>query len=356
MTGTVNGPLAPPRGWDEPRVEQVRPDIWSIPVLWPGSALRYTLAYLVSGDRGATLVDTGWPTAAGWDSLASGIRLTGHDVTDIRHVLVTHAHPDHLGMAGRVREASGALVAMHPAEAEAVHGLRRAGPLPSMAAWLRARGFPAAEADEILQVIGGSDGWKSWQAEPDALIGDGSLPVAGLALRAIWTPGHTPGHLCFHDEERDLLLTGDHVLPKISPHVAHDQDPGQGDGGPDPLGDYLASLDMLTRYDPAAVLPAHEFRFAGLGARLTALLAHHRARLAEIEQVAAREPGASTWSIAGLLAWSRGWERTRGMQRRAAVSETLAHLVHLSRQGRVVNASEAVDAWRPGPRVSGDHG
>jgi glyoxylase-like metal-dependent hydrolase (beta-lactamase superfamily II) len=360
MADTVNGPLtARPDSRGDLPAEQVRPGIWSIPVPWPGSALRYTLAYLVSGDAGAALVDTGWPTDAGWDSLARGIRATGHDVTDIRHVLVTHAHPDHLGLADRVREASGALVGMHPAEAESVRGLRRAGPGTRVAGWLRARGFPAAEVAEITQLIGDSGAWKTWSAAPDTLIEDGSLPAAGLALRAVLTPGHTPGHLCFYDEDRDLLLTGDHVLPRISPHIAHDGDPVEASagessaGGPDPLGDYLASLEGLRRYSPAEVLPAHEFRFTRLGGRLAALLAHHRARLAEIGRAVAGAPGASTWQIAELLPWSRGWERTRNMQRRAAVSETLAHLVHLSRQGLAVNDGQAVDSWRPGPRAAG---
>lgn len=331
---------------------EIRPGIWSLPVIWPGSALGYTLAYLVSHDGGGTLVDTGWPSETGWETLVSGIRLTGHDLADIRHVLVTHAHPDHLGIAARVREVSGALVGMHPADAESVRSLRQAGPASWMAPWMRARGAPPDEVAEIVAVLSGGSDWKSWQAEADLLIEDGSRPADGTALRAVWTPGHTPGHLCFHDEDRNLLLTGDHVLPKISPHISHDREPGHDD----PLGDYLSSLARLTRYSPAEVLPAHEYRFTGLGARVTALLAHHQARLAEIEHAVGSAPGAPTWRIAELLTWSRGWEQTRGMQRRAAVSETLAHLVHLDRLGRVSNDGRGVDAWQPGPAMVADRG
>src|SRR5271168_5159371 len=79
-----------------PPVEEVRPGLWSIPVPWPDSSLRYTLAYLVSGRGGPALIDTGWPTDEGWDALAERVAQTGHDVTELRYVLVTHAHADHL--------------------------------------------------------------------------------------------------------------------------------------------------------------------------------------------------------------------------------------------------------------------
>lgn len=345
MAGKVNDALGARESRDEPPVEQVKPGIWQIPVIWPGSALGYTLAYLASHDGGAALVDTGWPTETGWETLVRGVGLAGYELTDITHVLVTHAHPDHLGIAGRLREASGALIGMHPAESELLRRFHSADPTTGMAAWLRARGAAPEEVREIVEIIAGSD-IRTRQALPDVLVEDGARPVAGLPLRAVWTPGHTPGHLCFHDEARDLMLTGDHVLPRISPHIAYDSESGPED----PLRDYLTSLRRLGQYSPAEVLPAHEYRFTGLAARLAALLAHHAARLNEIERAVADAPGSSTWRVAELLTWSRGWEQTQNVQRRAAASETLAHLIHLGRLGRVTNDGTGVDAWRVIPQ------
>jgi glyoxylase-like metal-dependent hydrolase (beta-lactamase superfamily II) len=89
----------------------------------------------------------------------------------------------------------------------------------------------------------------------DVLIEDGDLPLGqDTTLRAIWTPGHTPGHLCFADERYDVLLTGDHVLPRISPNIS--PTPASAE---DTLGSYLRSLDALADRDPAEVLPAHEY-------------------------------------------------------------------------------------------------
>jgi glyoxylase-like metal-dependent hydrolase (beta-lactamase superfamily II) len=331
-----------------PPVEQVRPGLWSIPVPWPRSALRYTLAYLLSCPGGAALIDTGWPTEQAWAALVDGVRQAGHDITGIRQVLVTHAHADHLGMAGRVRELSGALVGMHPAEAAALRALGAPAWQPRLAGWLRSRGAPSDQTAEIVGLTTGAAQRHASLARPDFDIEHGSRPLgAGTAIRAVWTPGHTPGHLCFYDEQEDMLLTGDHVLPRITPHIGL---PPGAEG--DPLGDYQASLRALARYRPAEVLPAHEHRFADLGARIDALLRHHRTRLAEIEHAVACDPGLSTWAVAEALTWSRGWENTRGMARQAAVSETWAHLVHLKARHRVVDQGQGVDSWLPGPRCS----
>jgi glyoxylase-like metal-dependent hydrolase (beta-lactamase superfamily II) len=334
-----------------PPVEEVRPGLWSIPVPWPGSGLRYTLAYLVSGRSGLALIDTGWPTEQAWTTLCASITQTGHDITDLKYMLVTHAHSDHLGLAARVREASGALVGMHPAERAT---LRRSDPREPqvgrmhLSDWLRSRGAPEDQADQVAAMMTGAVRVHRELARPDFDVEHGSLPLgAGTALRAVWTPGHTPGHLCFYDERQDVLLTGDHVLPRITPHIGL---PPGSEG--DPLGDYQASLRALARYNPAEVLPAHEYRFADLGARLEMLLRHHRTRLAEIEHAVAADPGLSTWDVSAVLTWSRGWDQTLGGARQSAVSETWAHLLHLQNHQRVVNQGRDRDSWVPGPRCS----
>ena len=120
------------------------------------------------------------------------------------------------------------------------------------------------------------------------LIEDGARPLGKDApLRALWTPGHTPGHLCFADERYDVLLTGDHILPRISPNIS----PAPGDGTEDTLGVYLGSLAAMEDLDPDEVLPAHEYRFAGLPARVRQLQEHHRARLDEVVDVVATADG-----------------------------------------------------------------
>jgi glyoxylase-like metal-dependent hydrolase (beta-lactamase superfamily II) len=211
------------QAWREgllPPVEQVRPGLWSIPVPWPGSAMRYTLAYLMEVPAGVALVDTGWPTEQAWTAFAAGIRKTGHDVMDIRYVLVTHAHSDHLGLASRVRERTGAQVGMHRAEADALSRPGALARLSQLGGWLQSRGAPPDQAAAIIDEVSGAVEHYPRLASADFLIEHNSRPLGTeTAIRAVWTPGHTPGHLCFYDERQEVLLTGDHVLPRITPHI-----------------------------------------------------------------------------------------------------------------------------------------
>src|SRR6266436_1856111 len=101
-----------------PPVEEVRADLWSVPVPIPDSPLRYTLNYLIAAEGGLVIVDPGWDTDAGWNALAEGLKAAGASSADVTGIVVTHIHPDHHGLSARLRAASGAWVAMHPAERE----------------------------------------------------------------------------------------------------------------------------------------------------------------------------------------------------------------------------------------------
>src|SRR5215471_15858645 len=101
-----------------PPVERIRPDLWSVPVPIPDSPLRYTLTYLLTAGSQLVVVDPGWPSEAGWQALADGLTAAGASPADVTGIVVTHMHFDHHGMSARLREASGAWVAMHPAEIE----------------------------------------------------------------------------------------------------------------------------------------------------------------------------------------------------------------------------------------------
>jgi glyoxylase-like metal-dependent hydrolase (beta-lactamase superfamily II) len=332
----------PPAG-GLPSVEQVRPGLWSVPVPIPDLPLAYVLSYAFElRGGGLVLVDPGWNAEESLGALEAGLAAFDAALTDVRGVLVTHIHPDHYGLAGRVRDTSGAWIALHPADAalipERYEGAERL--LRRTAGWLADAGAPAGE----LERLGGA----SLQirrfvvtARPDVLLDDGDRPdVPGWDLVALHTPGHSPGHLCFWDERSGVLLTGDHVLPRITPNIGlHPQSTA------DPLGDYLDSLERLRSFDGALALPGHEWRVDDLAARIDELRDHHERRLDEILGVLAQ--GATTvWEVAARLHWSRGWEGLHGFMRRAAIAETYAHLVLLERRARITRAGAAPIRWR----------
>lgn len=335
--------LAQQQSWADrvlPAVELVQDGLWSIPVPLPNNPLRYVLVYALELDDGLALVDAGWDTDEAWSALLDGLAVAGATPVDVRAVLVTHVHPDHYGLAGRVREVSGAWIGLHPDDAALLPARYGAGVpelLREMHGVLRSCGVPERElgvlADASLPLV---DFVR--QVAPDRLIEDGDrLGLRGRDLRAVHTPGHSPGHLCFHDPDRKLLLSGDHVLPRITPNVGvHAQ------SGDNPLADFMDSLGRVALLEPHVeqVLPAHEFRFTGIAARAAQLLAHHESRLAEVR---ARANGVTTWELTAALTWSRPWDLVSGFMRRAAVAETLAHLVLLEARGQVRRASSP---WR----------
>lgn len=312
-----------------PPVELVRPGLWSIPVPIPNNSLRYVFVYAFETDAGPYLVDAGWNTDEAFAALSDGLDHAGFRVSDVQGVLVTHIHPDHYGLAGRIREASGAWVALHPADAALIHD-RYEEPddlLGRVGGFLRRVGAPEAEVATLqhaaMPVRGLVDA-----VLPDLLMEDGDKPeVAGWDLVALWTPGHSPGHLCFWEGSNRLMLSGDHVLPRITPNISlHPQ------SGDDPLGQFLDSLARVATFDADEVLPAHEHRFVGLDARVAELVRHHEHRFAEV--VTALRDGVTTaWDIAARMGWSRPWSRIEGFMRRAAVAEAMAHLRALERRG-----------------------
>jgi glyoxylase-like metal-dependent hydrolase (beta-lactamase superfamily II) len=322
--------------WDAnvlPPVEHVGPGLWSIPVPIPENPLRYVLVYVLELDGGGVaIVDAGWNTDDAYGSLCSGLEVAGGSISDVRAVLVTHNHPDHYGLAGRVRDASGAWIGLHRDDATMLQA-RYVQPedlLEKMKGLLVDCGVPGDTLPDLNMASMVIRSQVS-MAEPDVFFEDGKLvDLPGWPLTAIWTPGHSPGHVCFWAADRQLLLSGDHILPRITPNVAvHTQQPGN------PLADYLDSLLKVRDLPAHEVLPAHEYRFAGLDRRVDDMLSHHGERLTEIEDCVLEHPGSTAWEITHQLTWSRPIESYPLFMQRAAMGETLAHILVLLNQDRV---------------------
>jgi glyoxylase-like metal-dependent hydrolase (beta-lactamase superfamily II) len=320
-----------------PEPEKLGGGVWSVPVPIPGGPLGYTLVYALESTGGLVLIDAGWEHPDAWEALRDGLITLGLDVGDVRGVVVTHHHPDHAGLAGRVREASGAWIAMHHADAEVVRMFHDMVRTDSRGAWqidtLRLAG---AGDDEISPPGGGRSGTTDAAgtgidppAVPDRELADGELiDLPGRRLRAIWTPGHSPGHICLHLEDGDRIFTGDHVLPTITPHIGlypYDR-PG------DPLGDFLDSLSRVAGIEAGEVLPAHQYRFSGLSERAAALVAHHEARLTEVAELLTDAP-MTLWALAAGMTWRDPWDSMPLQARQMAAGEAAAHLRTLERRG-----------------------
>lgn len=327
-----------------PAVEKLTGGVWSLPIPIPDNPLGFTYVYLVEGSEGPLLIDTGWNHDQSWQALLRAVERTGHTIEEIRGAVLTHFHPDHAGLAGRLRKTTGAWIAMHPADIAVLQHLghrsmeeRRA----IMATQLRRAGFPEEDVEALLLV----DPLPA-SAIPDRELQDGTvIDLPGRDLRAVWTPGHSPGHLCLHLADGDVLFTGDHVLPRITPHVG--QFPLTADDG-NPLGDFLTSQGSIGRTadaDRLVCLPSHERRFTNLTRRTKEITAHHEERLDETTALLTEGP-ATLWEITSGMSWRRPWNDMRVHARHMAAAETAAHLRLLEERGRIHRTgSDTLPRW-----------
>ncbi|WP_194922927.1 MBL fold metallo-hydrolase [Catenulispora pinisilvae] len=318
------------------------PGVWSIRVPFPDNPLGYTLVYALETTAGGpVLIDAGWDDPGSLAALEQGLEAIGTSISDVHGVLVTHHHPDHHGLAGRIRELSGCWVALHEADAKVVDLVRTAEREPWTKRYKALLELCGAPADAIANAAAAiPSGAKP--AVPDVLIEDGALmDVPGRTLRAVWTPGHSPGHTCFHLEDSGALLTGDHVLPGITPVVTVYDDHVVGTS--DPLGDFLASLQKVSRLKTTRALPAHRAPFDDVAGRAAEITEHHVRRLAQIEGQLAVGPK-TLWSITEGMEWNKGWERLDTFARHLALGEAGSHLRHLALTGRVrLSSTEPIE-------------
>lgn len=302
-----------------PPLEAVRDGLYCYGVPLPGVLPHFTLSYLVldAGD-GVHVIDPGWDSDENWRALETTLAGIGRRVGNIATVTVTHLHPDHLGMAERVRAASGAPVALHRLEQEGIRELTT--PIPDAVSLARFAdwGAPDDRHSELLDAVHRRGAWKPFMA--DRLLEDGDLlEIPGRGLRVLHTPGHTTGHVAIVDAGSKLVFTGDLLLPN--------QFPGIGLGGTpagSPIEDYLGSLELIAALDDHEALPGHGYRFTGIAERCRETAAHHERRTAEV--AVALGDGGTIWSVASGLTWTAGWENLRGFALLSALAQTELHV------------------------------
>jgi glyoxylase-like metal-dependent hydrolase (beta-lactamase superfamily II) len=283
--------------------------------------------YLVRAGKSWTLIDTGMNTETSTAAFRGALEAIGLGPTDITRLVCTHHHVDHYGTSGPYRELTHAEVFLHPLEAERIALMQSM--LGENTPYLRLHGVPDVPAERRLPSPATFFGAFYKPATPDHLLADeDEIPLGdGRALEVIWTPGHTPGHCCLLLKPDGILFVGDHLLPKITPHV------GLWPNGPEnPLGDFLASHEKIQHYDARLVCPAHGAIYEDHRRRARQLIDFHRVRKLTMLDAIRRRP-MTAYDVA-LEAFAISPDNR--MQVMMAVYETLAHLELLRREGRVL--------------------
>jgi len=325
------------RGVGATASDLVAPGVRRIPIPLPIPALKIINAYLVEGERGWSLVDSGIHTPEAEATLRDALAAEGLALGALERAFITHLHPDHMGMAGTLEKA-GVEVLMHRPEIESARYLwsKDYAALDSVYAFFQRHGMPP-DVDQGMR-----DAWIAMGEKVDPFtlvpIDNGAVAdMGGRAMRVHWTPGHTDHHAVLFEEREGMLFSGDHVLPRITSNVGL-----YPYTRPDPLGDFLDALKRVRTLPAKRVLPAHGDPFDDLAGRVDAILAHHDARLdAVLAALGGQERDA--YSVARML-----FPVLRSAhEERFALAETLAHLRLLERRGRVVEVGDTRAArWK----------
>jgi glyoxylase-like metal-dependent hydrolase (beta-lactamase superfamily II) len=332
------------RDWTEPGIYSVAPGVYRIPLPLPHDALRAVNIYAITDGSKLVLIDSGWALDAAREGLAAALKGIGAGLGDVSQFLVTHVHRDHYTQAVVLRREFGGKIALGQLEEPSLK-IAADPEVQQMNAQvdLLRQGGAEEVVTALVTMFGGVtradvDLWEN----PDEWLTPGRRTVLpGRDLDVVHTPGHTAGHVVFVDGDAELLFSGDHVLPHITPSIGFQPAPAEL-----PLNDYLDSLRLVRALPDMRMLPAHGPVSASVHTRVDELLEHHRQRL-ETMGTKVLEGKSTAYETALSLGWTRRLRKLPDMDafnQMLAVLETGAHLDLLVSQGKL--AATEVDGVR----------
>jgi len=284
--------------------------------------------YLVDGGDEWALVDTGMSSADSIATFHDALAQLGVAPARIRKIICTHHHPDHFGTSKAYKELTGATLYLHPAEYERSQGFLPSDRPAEAVRFFLAHGLPL---QRFANVPRPSDIWGGLYVTtaPDKPLADGDvIQIGRRRVEIVWTPGHAPGHCVLYFPAEKAMIVGDHLLPKITPHVGF----APGSTG-NPLGDFLASQEKVQRFDVGLVLPAHGAPFPDHRHRANQIIQHHKVRLQDILDIVRRAPHHAYDVARRAFAFDSDSPLTYQFP---ATFETLAHLEYLRHEGTAV--------------------
>ena len=320
------------------RGERVLPGVWRLrlPLPWPG--VPHCNAWALAAGDGVVLVDTGMHEPGSMGHLERALEQVGLKLDHVRLLVCTHAHSDHYGEAATIVERTGCELWMHPAyghvklaatDYDAALERRIEVALQSGVPEEPLRAYRESQRGRGIGIAG--------LVEPDRELVPGVVVETDLGPWTVHeTPGHAPSHVCLFQPDRRLLISGDHVLGRVSLYYDYGHTP-------DPAGEFLRSLDVVDELDARLCLPGHGRTFTDVGAHVEANRVAVRERLARVTEVISNgRPPLTAFEAVPLIYGQPVTPMTANWW----LSETLAYLTHLEREGVAERVQGRPERWR----------
>jgi glyoxylase-like metal-dependent hydrolase (beta-lactamase superfamily II) len=319
------------------RGERVLPGLWRLrlPLPWPG--VPHCNAWAIASGSGIVLVDTGMHEPGSLAQLERAMDQVALRLEQVRLLACTHAHSDHWGQAAPIMERAGCELWMHPN-----HGHATAGAHDPQAALerrlevARQSGVPPAALAEYAERAKQFPSGVAKVIEPDHALVEGVQIETDLGAWTVYeTPGHAPSHICLYQPERRILISGDHVLGRISLFY----DYGYTE---DPVGEFLGSLDTVDVLDARLAVSGHGKPFVDVHGHIEGNRALVARRLDAVLGAIRAEAKSALEILPAVYSQPVDVSNATWF-----LSETLSYLRHLRLQGRVVSERDGdVERWR----------
>jgi glyoxylase-like metal-dependent hydrolase (beta-lactamase superfamily II) len=313
-------------------IKTIAPGLFAIKIRLVGNPLRDLNCYVFTGKERNLLIDTGFNQKECLEDMLAGISSLNLDMNKT-DVLATHCHADHSGLIGKIiTDNSTVYMGMNDKTVVESRWLDKDSYKKDFIMRYLDEGFPK----ELIEFAYTNNPATSLAAVKHYTmhgLKEGDVIQAGdMQLVGVDTPGHTPGHMCFYEPNKKIMVLGDHVLFDITPNIT------AWNSLPNALGHYLQSLKKIKNYDVELPLPAHRECSCTMNARVDELLAHHDRRLDETKRIVKDDPGINGYKAASRLTWSikaKNWEEFPMAQKWFAVGEALSHLDYLVEEKKI---------------------
>jgi glyoxylase-like metal-dependent hydrolase (beta-lactamase superfamily II) len=323
-------------------INKIAKDIYMIKVPLPENPLKNLNSYLIKGTTRNLLIDTGFNTQICYDALSEGIKEAGIDM-DNTDIFLTHLHSDHAGLCARIASPNSNIY-MSRVDSQHIKKFFNINYFENLETIFYALGFSKEEfADNIKSspIVKYAPPIETEYTE----IEDGFLiDLGNRVIKAVLTPGHTPGHMCLYIESEKLLFSGDHVIFDITPNIT------KWRGFNNSLRHYMDSLNLIKNMPVELTFSSHRNPMGNCIERIDELLNHHEIRITEAHNIVRKCPGLSPYDIAAKMTWSiraKDWKAFPVVQKWFATGEASAHLDYLEDEGKVksTNIDGEIKYW-----------